>query len=424
MKKLNFNLQTLFHSNRFLQIISVVIGVLSWCYVVTFIYPDTESEFSLTVDLTDQQNEIDRLGLNIIGKAEQEVTVKVRGQRYLLSMLEPDDLNVTASLEEVDGPGSYVLNLSGQNEGLEYLSLSPGTMEVKFDVFSTKTIQVETEISGLVVPDGYIVEEQSVSPRSITISGPDEILSQIDRCVFYSTLNTPLQRTVTMEGAVTLLDKNGNELVSDHLSLSDEEISLTLPVLKIKELPFSIRFINLPNGMDAENLEYELSSSTLEVAGPADQVDRYSELVLGYVDIKELTPDGIYIFDIAEALPSDFINVQNVENVVVDFVMDDMGYRYINVDNFQLINASPEYNITVRTKRLSNVLIYARQDILDELVSGDLVAEIDLSTRDIIPGQFTTGVTIYAPNKELLWASGDYSVVIHVAEKESNEPIA
>lgn len=419
MKKFNFDLRALIHSNRFLQIISVIIGVLCWCYVVTVIYPDTEGEFQLKVDLANQQEEIDRLGLNIIGEASQNVTVKVRGQRYLLAQLEPEDLNITASLEKVDGPGSYSLSLSGENDGIEYLSISPNTLDVKFDVFSTKTLPVETDLEGLTIPEGYLVQDQSVSPKSITVSGPDEDLSRVERCVFSSTFNKPLQRTTTVEGQVTLLDKNGDEVVSDHISLSSEEVTLTIPVLKIKELPFTIKFINLPPSMSEEDLTYNLSSSTLEIAGPVDQVDRYSELVLGYVDMKELTPDGVYVFEVQDALPADFVNVQNVENVVVDFVMDDVGYRYINVDNFQLLNTSAEYDITVRTERLSNVLIYARQDILDELVPGDLVAEIDMSTREIIPGQFSIGVTIYAPNKELLWVSGDYSVIIHVTEKNS-----
>lgn len=421
MKKFSFNLESLIHSNRFLQIVSVIIGVLCWCYVVTVIYPDTEGEFQLTVDLTNQQEEVDRLGLNIIGDATENVTVRVRGQRFLLSQLEPEDLNVTASLDKVDGPGSYALSLSGENEGLEYLSISPSSINVKFDVFSTKTLPVEVELTGLTIPEGYLGQEQSVSPKSVTISGPDEVLSQIDRCVFRSTLNKPLQRTMTLEGGVVLLDKNGNEVSSDHISTSSEEVTLTIPVLKIKELPFTIKFINLPSGMDENDLTYELSSSTLEVAAPADQIDRYTELVLGYVDLKELTPDGVYVFDVPDALPSGFINVQNVENVVVDFVMENVGRKYVNVDNFQLINTSPEYDITVRTSRISNVLVYGRQDILDELVPGDLVAEIDLSTREIIPGQFSTGVTICAPNKDLLWASGDYSVIIHVTEKKQEK---
>ena len=145
MKKINFSLQSLFNNNRALQVISVIIGVLLWCYVVTFIYPDTEAEFKVTVDLTGQQEQIDEMGLNIIGESSQEVTVKVRGQRYLIATIEPEDLNVTASLDRVDGPGSYALSLSGETEGLEYLSISPGALKVKFDVFSTKTLPVPTQ---------------------------------------------------------------------------------------------------------------------------------------------------------------------------------------------------------------------------------------------------------------------------------------
>lgn len=144
--------------------------MLCWCYVVTFVYPDTEGEFRVTVDLANQQEQVDQLGLNIIGDSSVHVTARVRGQRFLISQLEPEDLNITASLDKVDGPGSYSLSLSGENYGLEYLSISPNTIDVKFDVFSTKTLPVEVELSGLTIPEGYLGDEESVSPKSITVS--------------------------------------------------------------------------------------------------------------------------------------------------------------------------------------------------------------------------------------------------------------
>lgn len=193
-----------------------------------------------------------------------------------------------------------------------------------------------------------------------------------------------------------------------------------MPVSRIRELPFVLRFINLPPGLEEGDLTYTLSSSKLEVAVPTDATDRYTEIPLGYVDMKELEPDSVFVFDVADALPANYENVRNIENVVVEFNMEDVEEKYINIDNFQILNQSGDYEITVTTNRLSNVKVYGQKDVLEELTPGDFVAEIDLSSREILPGQFSTGVNIYAPNKSMVWVSGDYSVIIHVVEKEQN----
>jgi len=398
--------------------VAIVVGLLCWFFVAAYINPDQEAEFMVTVDMEDWQDNLDRLGLKIIGEAKENVTVNVKGKRFRLSQMEAEDLTVIPNMTRIDGPGNYKLTLSGENEELEFLNITPDTISVKLDVFSTKTFPIEADLTGLTIPEGYIGQDQTISPKNISITGPDELLSRISRCVLRYNLNKPLQKTTTLQGDILILDQNGNEVISDHITTDIQRASLTIPILRIRELPFVIRFLNLPPGIEEDDLTYSLSSSNLEVAVPTDATDRLTEITLGYVDMKELEPNSVFVFDVAEALPENYENIRNIENVVVEFKLDDIERKYINIENFQILNQSSDYDITVTTNRLSNVLIYGRKDILDELTPGDLVAEIDLSSREILPGQFSTGVKIYAPNKSMVWASGDYSVIIHVVEKD------
>ncbi len=418
MKKKTFTLRNLSQSNRFLQIVAVIVGLICWFFVAAYINPDQEAEYMVTVDMKDWQDYFDLLGLKIIGEAKESVIVNVKGKRFRLSQIEGEDLNVIPSVTRIDGPGTYKLTLKGENEDLEFLSLMPNTISVKLDVYSTKTFPIEADLTGLTIPEGYIGKDHTISPKNISITGPDEQLSRIKRCVVRYKLDKPLQKTTTLQGDILLLDQNGSEVVSDHITTDIQTASLTIPILKIRELPFVIRFLNLPPGIQEEDLKYSLSSSKLEVAVPTDTTERFTEVALGYVDMKELEPNSVFVFDVSEALPDNFENIRNIENVVVEFKLDNIERKYINVEDFQILNQSSDYEITVTTNRLSNVLIYGRKDVLDELTPGDFVAEIDMSSREILPGQFSTGVKIYAPNKSMVWASGDYSVIIHVVEKE------
>ncbi len=421
MKKIKFTFQNLFQSNRFLQIVALTVGLVCWFFVAAYINPDQEAEYMVTVDMADRQDALDQLGLKIIGDSKETVRVNVKGKRFRLSQIEAEDLILRPSMSRIDGPGMYKLALNGENEDLEFLSITPSTISVRLDVYSTKVLPIEAELTGFSVPEGYVGQTQSIAPKSVSISGPDEQLSRIVRCVFRYNLDKPIQKTTTLNGDIVLLDQNGNVVeLDDHITTDVKSASLTIPILRIRELPFVIRFLNLPPGIQEDDLEYTLSSSRLEVAVPTDTTDRYTEIPLGYVDMKELEPDSVFVFDVADILPSNFENVRNIENVVVEFKLENIEKKYINVENFQILNQSSDYEITVTTNRLSNVLIYGEKEVLEELTPGDFVAEIDLSTREILPGQFSTGVNIYAPNKSMVWASGDYSVIIHVVEKDQN----
>ena len=52
------------------------------------------------------------------------------------------------------------------------------------------------------------------------------------------------------------------------------------------------------------------------------------------------------------------------------------------------------------------------------LSGSDLVAEVDMSTKDVSsPGPYTMPVRISAPGKGLAWASGDYTVLVNIRER-------
>ena len=142
MKKKTFTLRNLSQSNRFLQIVAVIVGLICWFFVAAYINPDQEAEYMVTVDMKDWQDYFDLLGLKIIGEAKESVIVNVKGKRFRLSQIEGEDLNVIPSVTRIDGPGTYKLTLKGENEDLEFLSLTPNTISVKLDVYSTKTFPI------------------------------------------------------------------------------------------------------------------------------------------------------------------------------------------------------------------------------------------------------------------------------------------
>ena len=140
--------------------------------------------------------------------------------------------------------------------------------------------------------------------------------------------------------------------------------------------------------------------------------------MLGYISIKELTiTENKYIFDVE--LPSDqYINVDNITTVAIEFDTENWDTARFNVDSqqMQIVNNPPGYDVSVLSSTLNNIVLVGKKNVLETVTAADIVVTIDLSEKNIETGQYTYPVKISLPNKGLVWAVGDYSVIIQVME--------
>ena len=56
--------------------------------------------------------------------------------------------------------------------------------------------------------------------------------------------------------------------------------------------------------------------------------------------------------------------------------------------------------------------------MVSELTAGDIVAEVDVSDREVVTGQIKVPVQVYVPNKGTVWAVGNYSTLVTISEKQ------
>lgn len=91
------------------------------------------------------------------------------------------------------------------------------------------------------------------------------------------------------------------------------------------------------------------------MAGPVDEIDKYSEIILGYIDFKALDLESNFTFDVE--LPENFINVAHTETVTVTFDWTDMVAKEFTVTNLSLVNVPSDYDARLLTDRVTKVKI-------------------------------------------------------------------
>ena len=181
MKIPKFHLDSLWQNNTFFKVISVVIACIIWVVVAMNMKTDIPREIKeVPVTMDNQTSFITRMGLTIIGDESLFVDVTIEGQRLVVGSIKPEDIAVSVDLSSVNGAGKFSLPLVAENvSGKDFAisSISPSTVNLKFDRMVTKKFNVDVKMEGLVVPEeGYLMEEAVVSPTQVSVTGRIRIL--------------------------------------------------------------------------------------------------------------------------------------------------------------------------------------------------------------------------------------------------------
>lgn len=188
MKIPKFHLDSLWQNNTFFKVISVVTACIIWIVVAMNMKTDIPREIKeVPVTMDNQTSFITRMGLTIIGDESLFVDVTLEWQRLVVGSIKPEDIAVSVDLGSVNGAGNFSLPLVAENvSGKDFAisSISPSTVNLKFDRMVTKKFNVDVKMEGLVVPEeGYLMEEAVVSPTQVSVTGPDTDIAKIAKCV-------------------------------------------------------------------------------------------------------------------------------------------------------------------------------------------------------------------------------------------------
>lgn len=415
---MKYSFRKLFSNDRAVLVFSLLMAVICWFVVALSV--DTEASVAVEnvpVNLDSQSSVLNSLDLHAIDADDIEVDVHIRGERLVVGSIEKDDIRIIADLSRVSAPGTVEIPLTAvnnTNQDFDIISVSPATLSVKFDRLLTKSLPITANITGLSVEDDYVVENETISPATVTISGPEIDVDKVASCVVNIEVDGKLEKPTTYQSDIILLDSSGEVIESSFISVDATTAEVVVPVKKIEVLPLVVEFINIPNGFPMEELSYSLSNNSIKVAGNPDVLGRYREVNLGYIDMKSLDFSENYEFEVK--LPAGFTNIDHLQTVAVTFDDINVEEGQFTISNFTIKNRPVNYDVSVTTTRLTNVRIMGDKDILASLTADDIVAEIDLSERNVQPGQFSVPLKIYMPTKGFVWAVGDYTAIINVKE--------
>lgn len=415
--------KNLLADRRFRLILAILGAIVAWMIVTIIVQPGTTQTISgVPVDFTYESTVYTSRGLSIVSAPEKTVTLKLSGDGYTIGGLSASDFVVYPDWSSVRESGEKTLRLQVRSvssllTGVTVSIEGDSSVDVVFDVVEEKTIPIQVTTNYLTIADGYILYGTSASKETVTLSGPSTELNNVESCTAEVTYSGELTDTVTIDTGLRFYTRSGSEVEFTYTTMEEESVEVTLQVYKMATLPVEVSFINSPRDFDDSVLKYSLSKKTLNVAGPASQIDRLSALSVGTIDLSTFSLDKIYEMPID--LPSGIYLLDNISDITVSFDASGLETKTMNLpaECVQVVNLPASYTLEVETERLMNVTLCGPAGALETLTPEQVVIEIDADDFSVAIGQQNIACRLYVPSNNKIFALGSYVIQCRI---ESN----
>ncbi len=427
-------LSRLFDNKKFYLVLSVLVAVLYW--LVLSMADDSDIETTIRdvpVQLDYNASVYQSFGLEIIDPQPVLVDVTVSGSRTDLDGLTADDFLIYPNVNSVTTGGNKKLRLVygtvNSNAKYSITRLSQETIDLRFDQIITKQFAVQLD-SAVMVEDGHMLDSLVASPEQISVTGPSEEVSAIDRIwVTMPDLEYAgrLDEAVITRGEVHLLDDEGREITDENklLELDSDRVEVNINILRRIEQPLKVQFTNVPRGFDTSTLGVTTDLETVPMAVPTSYDPTMDgEIYPLYINFYELQTQGSYKDDYSLGLsaPEGCRLMDNIQQVTVSFNTQDYVQKKVQVTDIRVTNAPEGKNVTAVTEALYNVILVGPADAIEQLndledekvLQEYIVAQMDASKISIQSGQVLVPVQIMVPSINSVFAVGSYTVLANV----------
>lgn len=409
-----------------MRIISLLIALGAWFIISVSAYPTTTVTYrNIAVEVDLEGSVAERNRLSVIDMSEQTVKATIKGQRASIGGLSSSDFVAKPEITEVNDAGEYELKLNieckDKNADFEY-TVVPDKIKVSFDKIISKSFDLTADIPNIVAADGYLKGNAEVTTPSITITGPEERVNYITKCKIQNLSEMQLTESQEIsEGNNLVLYHNNTVISSEGLSLSKNSFAINVPVTMRKTLPLVVSFINVPENLSLEDIEYTQSVEEIEVAAPPEKIENLGEIYLCTIDLRKVTPGYTVTVPLEFTEESEMENLSQVSEVTLEFPLENLTTRMITVsrNDIVIINKPADYDIIPATTGW-DITFVGEADVLERLTVDDIVVQLDLSS---VSSSITSNVYIrapikvYVPGDDVVWATGSQVVAFQAKEK-------
>ncbi|MBC7342621.1 MAG: hypothetical protein H5U02_09285 [Clostridia bacterium] len=266
------------NSDLFLKILSVAIAVGLWFYVAVATNPVRENVLDVPLEVRQLADNL------VVAQKPSRVQVRVQGKGGTVDHVLPREIQAYLNLGGVHLGANTVPVQVTVPPSLKLVAVEPAQAEVIIDQKASRPVEVELVAKGKVAA-GVQAAEPVLSPSQVTVSGPEAVLSQVQRIVAEVDLSG---RNQDFRGEVPLRaqSKNGQYL-DEWVEITPATASVWIPI--VAEQPSRVLPVRVQvSGQVAPGYQVQrilVSPQTVVVFGPQNVLDQLLAINTEPIDI-------------------------------------------------------------------------------------------------------------------------------------------
>ena len=358
----------MFQSKKLNLLMSFVIAVVLWAYVIGEVNPVTTRSFVDVKINLENQIALEERGLAIESMSEETINVTVKGERSRVQNTEKADIYAEVNVGAAQtGRNELDINVrTPERVNVDDKSISKVKMtvgELASEERPTKVVYVGTTDSN---SEPYTLEK---TPENVRIRGALSNVKKVSQVIAKVNVDQIKDKETVAEAELIPVDKNGKKVNWIRLSASQMQIKAVMTKTKKVDLEVPLQGGN-PNNMKAD------FPKTVTIKGNADIVKGITKIQTEPVDLSEydqnttfelkpILPDGIQL-----AAGSDLtakITLSSTENKNISFEGSDIDVIGLE-DN---LNASITDSVVISAE--------GAKSLLEDVNKDDFTVAVDVS---------------------------------------------
>ncbi len=408
-----------FRTDWQIKLVSFLLSFVIWFLICEYVDPDTDARVSNIPITAQYEGSVpEKEGLGIMTAIDETVSIRVSGSRDTIALMDYDKITATVDLNNVTKSGEYDLpvKINLGNQSLKVESQSIETVKVRFDMNKLKNIPLDIQVSGDVA-EGFIREEPKLVNGFVTVNGPAAIVDTIVSAKV-TISQTEFRETVTFEKCeYVFVDENDKEVAKTFLNIQEDmkTITVEIPVVKQKTVPFTVGIINSSGGKDSGFCTVKIEPEDIVISGNSEVLDAINGINLGDIDVAEKKEN--FEASAKVLLPDGVKNVNNIESVKVSVTFnDDVQSRAFRVSNIEIVNLPDGTKASIQESTMQ-ITIRGTAEDMAKLKNSDLKLVVDAKNQVLNSGTYRLSATVHFPeNAEYkVGVVGKYQVTVIVS---------
>lgn len=418
-------MKKIFDSKLFWLIISFLISFSVWVYVTSVETVESTKVFrNVQVDLVGEETLLSMRDMVVTELDRSTVTVEIRGPRRIVNALDSSDLTAQVDVSKLSQPAytslSYTIVFpSGvDRRNLTIVSRTPDAVNFMVSRMTSITVPVQGGFEGKAA-SGYIQETPVFEPATVTVSGPEVYLRNVDHAYVTFGKDLTLESTYSVETGYTLMDANNEPCPSEYITGSPDIIRATLPILSVKEVPLSVE-LEEGAGATSRNTRISIQPKTIRLAGDSAVLAEINQIQLDIVDLTKFESNFTASYLIP--IPNGLRNLSGISEATVTIETIGLSVKSFQLDEFSWLGLDENLEVIVESEQVP-VLLRGPYGLMATLEKNGILAEADLTELGNQPGSYIVTLKISVPRSDSIGpiqvdGLPDYTIAIRIIEKE------